>query len=207
MKLIKRMIAAVLMFAAIGSSSAASLDVGTYGGNSCCSDMTRGYVFTAPIDFYINEVFLPVAGGTGSTLQLLKFDSVPPEWSSTTNSFSSLGFWADSQSSGAINIAVHAGDVIGVLGWSATLQATPYHGQAGSYASSINGNAVSLQRIGFQARGLAHDVWKEENYYIGTIGLNYSTAPVPEPETYAMLLVGLGVMGAVARRRKSKHTA
>lgn len=28
--------------------------------------------------------------------------------------------------------------------------------------------------------------------------------PVPEPETYAMLLAGLGLMGAVARRRKSK---
>jgi hypothetical protein len=27
-------------------------------------------------------------------------------------------------------------------------------------------------------------------------------APVPEPETYAMLLAGLGVVGAVARRRK-----
>lgn len=30
----------------------------------------------------------------------------------------------------------------------------------------------------------------------------YSLAPVPEPETYAMLLAGLGLMGAVARRRK-----
>jgi len=30
-----------------------------------------------------------------------------------------------------------------------------------------------------------------------------STAPVPEPETYAMLLAGLGVMGAAARRRKA----
>ncbi len=29
--------------------------------------------------------------------------------------------------------------------------------------------------------------------------------PVPEPETYAMLLAGLGVMGAVARRRKAKQ--
>lgn len=28
-------------------------------------------------------------------------------------------------------------------------------------------------------------------------------APVPEPETYAMLLAGLGLMGLVARRRKS----
>ena len=31
-----------------------------------------------------------------------------------------------------------------------------------------------------------------------------NTAPVPEPETYAMLLAGLGVMGALARRRKAQ---
>ena len=30
-----------------------------------------------------------------------------------------------------------------------------------------------------------------------------SVTSVPEPETYAMLLAGLGVMGAVARRRKA----
>jgi hypothetical protein len=33
------------------------------------------------------------------------------------------------------------------------------------------------------------------------------TAAVPEPETYAMMLVGLGVMGAIARRRKVKQTS
>ncbi len=31
-----------------------------------------------------------------------------------------------------------------------------------------------------------------------------STAPVPEPETYGMLLVGLGIMGAVARRKNKQ---
>lgn len=52
------------------------------------------------------------------------------------------------------------------------------------------------------------------SYYYAVLGFAPSTAaysinsaatavPVPEPETYAMLLAGLGVVGFVARRRKS----
>ncbi len=33
---------------------------------------------------------------------------------------------------------------------------------------------------------------------------NIPLAPVPEPQTYAMMLGGLAVMGAMARRRKAK---
>lgn len=39
-----------------------------------------------------------------------------------------------------------------------------------------------------------------ENYYGATVG----TVPVPEPETYAMLLAGLGLLGFVGRRRKQQ---
>jgi hypothetical protein len=38
-----------------------------------------------------------------------------------------------------------------------------------------------------------------------TVATHWTLSPVPEPETYAMLLAGLGVMGAVARRRKAKQ--
>jgi len=34
---------------------------------------------------------------------------------------------------------------------------------------------------------------------------SFSVTAVPEPETYAMMLAGLGLMGAIVRRRKSKQ--
>jgi hypothetical protein len=34
------------------------------------------------------------------------------------------------------------------------------------------------------------------------VGVNFVTAPVPEPETYAMMLAGLGLLGLSVRRRK-----
>jgi hypothetical protein len=36
---------------------------------------------------------------------------------------------------------------------------------------------------------------------------NGTVSPVPEPESYAMFLAGLGLMGAIARRRSSKRAA
>lgn len=44
----------------------------------------------------------------------------------------------------------------------------------------------------------------------GSLGGAYNggiAAAIPEPETYAMLLAGLGLMGAVVRRRSSRKTA
>jgi len=45
-----------------------------------------------------------------------------------------------------------------------------------------------------------------ENFYAFTVGLNGPIGAVPEPETYAMLLAGLGLLGFAARRRQQKRT-
>lgn len=44
-----------------------------------------------------------------------------------------------------------------------------------------------------------------DNQFYALAVRNGDVAPVPEPETYAMLLAGLGVLGAVVRRRQSDN--
>lgn len=39
--------------------------------------------------------------------------------------------------------------------------------------------------------------------YLDDVQFTLTTAPVPEPETYALLIAGLGVVGAIARRRRA----
>ena len=64
------------------------------------------------------------------------------------------------------------------------------------------GESISL---GFNARYIQFSL--NSNYgdssYSGLSEVKFY-APVPEPEAYAMLLAGLGLMGAIARRRKQK---
>jgi hypothetical protein len=42
---------------------------------------------------------------------------------------------------------------------------------------------------------------------LAIVGINYAVTPVPEPESYAMILAGLGLMGGIARRRANKKLA
>jgi hypothetical protein len=62
------------------------------------------------------------------------------------------------------------------------------------YDAALNGNAY-IQITGVTDGG-------NGGIYSGAIA-----AAIPEPETYAMLLAGLGLMGAVVRRRSNRKTS
>ena len=68
---------------------------------------------------------------------------------------------------------------------------------AENYSGSL-GNFAYI--IGYNDSYSTHNDWDDM-----VIGVNI--APIPEPETYAMLLAGLGLMGFVARRRKQSAAA
>lgn len=67
--------------------------------------------------------------------------------------------------------------------------------------------AVGTFNYGDYSINLAYDIGTIASGTSASIGYEYVFAPVPEPEIYAMMAAGLGLMGFVARRRKKFEDA
>jgi hypothetical protein len=74
--------------------------------------------------------------------------------------------------------------------------------------TSTSALATGNDGVGFSMPSLGSGSYRLEvsGQAVGTNGGKYngwlSVTPVPEPESYAMFLAGLGIMGAIARRRR-----
>ncbi len=111
------------------------------------------------------------------------------------------------------------------LNWTLTKAGTTY--SSGIFTDTINGpdtGTIVISQTGL-AKGeyklKLNGVWSgtvvgsNENWHVknegsvnlGRVGTYSATSPVPEPESYAMFLAGLGLMGTIALRRKKSGSS
>lgn len=156
------------------------------------SSLTRGYWFQAPTDFVISGLRVPDETGNGrQNVEVVRFNNqTPPPSSPGTNAFVSLARFVNQPSSNilSVNIAVSAGDVIGILGAAGTSTMYNSYGQSGDFATEIGGHPVTLTRMGMQHNlytNPAHDIWQSPGGSIGRVEMWYLAEllpPLPPPE-------------------------
>lgn len=122
----------------------------------------------------------------------------PTDVAAQKAALNSLGFvW-----NGDFNTVEKHGVTAGTLDFSTPLNSTTYLAIHFGNGKGGPGNATAFYRLdaGSNLDSLLL------NYSAGGNAVLYatsaSTPPVPEPETYGMLLAGLGVVGFIARRRQ-----
>lgn len=86
------------------------------------------------------------------------------------------------------------------------LQAFAYWSGTERALDPANTTSIGAWNFGM-ADGFQDTNYKYQDYYAWAVRDGDVAAPIPEPETYAMMLAGLGLLGVVARRRKQKLPA
>ncbi len=157
------------------SSTVDALAMPTYSRNVPAQE-TRGYYFTAPVDFIITGLRVPVAiGGTVSGIAVIKLPTAPPLYTNVTNTFSTL--YLNQAITGTsivpVNIPVYAGDIIGVLGERNDTSAYGPNLGTGVFPSmlGVSGPTVNLYRMGMLynlATQTPTNIWTET---VNTIGI------------------------------------
>lgn len=158
------------------------------------ASMVRGYHFIAPVNFTICQLYIPpdAVGAIGQLqhLRVVRFTAAaPPAFPGTTNAFVTLFSITGAAPTATVpcNIAIAAGDIIGVYGARAGNCINSYDGA--NFGTNISGFPTILRRSGMQAciAGGAPmaNIWSEINFSIGRIFMYYNCCQTPTLTTAA----------------------
>lgn len=141
--------------------------------NSLYASSVRGYTFQAPKDFIIRGAMIPDDVTGDQYIEIVRFsDTLPPLYSSTTNNFTSLGYWAGIPQGCIVptDIYVAKGDYIGVYG--RVTGGTSYCNSVSSI--DILGETVPILKSGMQFNLIIeqmHDIFSTTGSDKGRINL------------------------------------
>jgi len=170
----------------------------------------NSYTFTATTTGQIGAFFYESSAAYTNTLSLLVNGVVTPESSMgvLNNQTSDPGYF--------VNLGnVHAGDVLtfqlNVLDTGDTWHSDTALNADGInhiYSAAFSGDAAlgipTGTYVGFEDLYGGGDLdYNDEGFVFTNISSYESISPVPEPETYLMLLMGLGLLAFTAHRRKA----
>ncbi len=218
MKAVKKVLLAVLAASALGTAHADTLVAdsvadfsGTQGLNSwfygyengSLSNYTAGgftqFSYFDGIAWHASSTFNPpwtqlwATGGHPNTWNGLQQLAVRRWVSETTGAVTITGTLADTHPGG--NGVAGSIYVDGSLVWNGDI------GSSGSTNFSFSTLVSQNSKVDFVLDAKGND-GTDSSRFSATIA-----AAVPEPETYAMLMAGLGVLGTVVRRRRMKQAA
>ena len=192
-------LALVLALTAVASAQAAQFD---FNGNIAThKDVIQ-------INFELASDATDVKVWTDSFLDGINFDPITAVWSQTNTGWSLLGQNDDNASIAPGQTRFDSGLTF------ANLVAGSYKFTIATYNNFANGTTLA-QGFNFDSQtAIPLAQWTQpanhdnmgSAYSVHLSGVSSAVNAVPEPETYAMMLAGLGILGAVTRRKNRKSS-
>lgn len=197
MKFLKAFVVAAAAFAALGAQAAHlsySFTDGTPAGAYEAPSFTDGINASVQNNSVANVYLRPEGlDDADSFLVVSKLEGASGSATVDLGDASSFSFvWGSPDSFNAIDIY---SDGFGMV----TYTGTQLGSQFGFFADGDNGDTGLFTIAGVDGATIDHVVFRSN----GVAFELAVAAPVPEPETYAMMLAGLAAMGFVARRRRA----
>ena len=167
--------------AAVGSVSGGPLALTALSGAGTVANAIGSIanVRTTPMGLGMSDPYSVISIGGSATLS----------FSSAVNAFTFL--WGSPDNGNSLEIATN------------NLPLTTYTGSQFKTLGGLVGDGVNANTRLFTITGTAGTLINSITFKSSNTAFEVATAPIPEPETYALMLAGLSAVGFMARRRRN----